>query len=70
MKSISGIEKAKKVAGVQQISIVHGVGEEVTEIDSSASRIGFVIAQDENSEKAIRDCYDALDKITILIRQV
>lgn len=70
VKSISGIEKAKKVAGVQQISIVHGVGEEVTEIDSSASRIGFVIAQDENSEKAIRDCYDALDKITILIRQV
>lgn len=50
---------------MKQISIVHGVGEEVTEIDSSGARMGFVIAQDENAEKAIADCCEALDKIKI-----
>ena len=27
--------------------------------------MGFVIAQDENAEKAVADCYEALDKIKI-----
>ena len=70
VKSIEGIEKAEKVSGVKQISIVHGVGEEVTEIDSSGARMGFVIAQDENAENAVADCYEALEKIKVLIRYV
>lgn len=67
VKSIEGLDKAEKISGVQRISIVHGVGEKVTEIDSSGARMGFVIAQDENAEKAIADCYEALDKIKITI---
>ena len=65
VKSIEGIEEAGKVTGIQQISIVHGVGEEVTEIDSSGARMGFVIAQDENADKAVANCYEALGKINI-----
>ncbi len=65
VRSIEGIEDAKKIYGVQQISIVHGVGETVTEIDSSGARMGFVIAQDENAGAAIEDCMNALDKIRI-----
>ena len=65
VKSIEGIEEAEKVPGVKQISIVHGVGEEVTEVTSSGARMGFVIAQDENAEKAVADCYEALGKINI-----
>lgn len=68
VKGIEGIEEAKKIIGVQQISVVHGVGEEVTEINSSASRMGFVIAQDENGERAIADCINALKKIQVLIQ--
>ncbi|EET58751.1 ATP-grasp domain protein [Marvinbryantia formatexigens DSM 14469] len=67
VKSIEGIEEAEKVSGIQQISVVHDVGEEVTDVISSGSRMGFVIAQDENAEIAIKDCYDALDKIKVVI---
>lgn len=68
VKGIEGIEEAKKIIGVQQISVVHGVGEEVTEINSSASRMGFVITQDENGERAIADCINALKKIQVMIQ--
>ena len=67
VKSIDGVEEAEKTNGIQQISIVHDVGEEITEVTSSGARMGFVIAQDENAEKAIADCYEALDKIKIII---
>ena len=67
VKSIHGEDEAGNVPGVKQISIVHGVGEEVTEIDSSGARIGFVIAKDENAERAVADCYKALDKIKVEI---
>lgn len=67
VKSIDGVEEAEKVSSVKQISIVHDVGEKVTEIDSSGARMGFVIAQDENAEKAVADCYEALDKIKVVI---
>ena len=59
IKFIDGIEEAKKVPGVKQISIVHGVGESITEVTSSGSRIGFVIAQDMDANKAINDCCDS-----------
>lgn len=68
VKNIEGIEEAKKLSGIQQISIVHAIGEEVTEVTSSGARIGFVIAQDKNSEKAIQDCYLALNAIKIDIK--
>lgn len=67
IKSIDGIEEAKKVPGVKQISIVHGVGENTTEVTSSGSRIGFVIAQDTDANKAINDCCDSLKIIDIKI---
>jgi biotin carboxylase len=69
VKSIHGIEEAEKVDGVQQISIVHGVGEEVTEINSSGSRMGFVIAQDDDAESAVSDCINALKQIKTVIEE-
>ena len=63
--AIDGIDDARKVKGVKQISIVHGVGEKVTEIDSSGSRMGFVISQEENAERAIESCESALEMIKI-----
>lgn len=68
IKSIEGIEQAEKVRGIQQISIIHGVGEKVTEINSSGARMGFVIAQDKNAVTAIADCENALQKIEVEIR--
>lgn len=64
IESIQGIDKAKRIPGIQQISIVHGAGERITEIESSGSRMGFVIAQSSNAESAIKICTDALALIT------
>ena len=53
VKSISGIEDAKSIPGIVQVSIVHGVGEYVDEIRSSVDRVGFIIAQAESADYAI-----------------
>ena len=69
IKSIDGIEKAKKVSGVKQISIVHGVGENVTEVTSSGSRIGFVITQGTNVIEAKTICNKVLFMINVKIEE-
>lgn len=69
IKSIDGIEEAKEIPGVKQISIVHGVGENVTEVSSSGSRIGFVIAQGLNENDAIKLCENTLKRISIKIEE-
>lgn len=66
---INGIEDAKKVNGIKQISIVHDIGERISEIESSSSRLGFVIAQDNDALTAIEECELAIEKIRIEIRQ-
>lgn len=68
IEGIEGVDKAEEIDGVQQISIVRGVGEEVTEINSSEARMGFVIAQDVDADAAIKDCLAALTKINVIIR--
>lgn len=69
IKAIDGIEEAKKIPGIKQISVVHGVGENITEVTSSGSRIGFVIAQGLNENDAIKFCEDALKIINIKIEE-
>jgi biotin carboxylase len=67
VQEISGIEKAEKMPGVRQVSIVHGVGEQVGIINSSAARMGFVIAQGDDRQNAIDLCQKAMDTIQITI---
>lgn len=45
IESIEGVEDAKSIHGVKQITFTKEVGEESTPIESSNDRIGFVIAQ-------------------------
>ncbi|WAW14158.1 ATP-grasp domain-containing protein [Peptostreptococcus equinus] len=67
IKNIEGIETAKNIAGIKQINLVYNIGEEITEINSSSSRMGFVISQNENIDMAINNCIEAIDKIKITI---
>ena len=67
VKAIKGIEEAKTIPGVVQVSIVHGVGEQVGEIKSSVDRAGFVIAQAENAVDAIIESEMATKKIQFII---
>lgn len=68
VKEINGIEEARELPGIRQVSIVHGVGENVGEIKSSVDRVGFVIAQADNAILAIADCVQALEKVKVDIR--
>ena len=65
IKSISGIEEAEKIKGIKQISIVHGIGQIVTDITDSGSRIGFVISQGKDAYDAAQRCEHALSMIKI-----
>lgn len=67
VESIKGIVTAETMPGVRQISIVHGIGEQVTEITDSGSRMGFVIAQGENADDAEEKCEKALNEIKVEI---
>ena len=67
IKSIAGVEEATSIEGVQQISLVHTVGHIVSEIKSSADRIGFVIAQCDAPIEAGNKCNEAIEKITITV---
>lgn len=63
--SIDGIGAAEKIKGVQQVSVVHGIGEQISDVIDSASRMGFVIAQDDTALNAIEDCEKSLSEIKI-----
>ncbi len=65
--SISGIEAAEAMEGIRQVSIVHGVGETVGEINSSAARMGFVVGQSTGAKEAVALCEEAIDAIKIVI---
>ena len=66
IEEINGIDKAKSLEGVCQVSIVHNVGENVSEIKSSADRVGFVVAQGNSSIDAVNKCNKAVGVINIL----
>lgn len=69
IKRIEGVEEAKKIPGVQDITIVHHVGEKIGEIGSSTDRVGFVIAQDDTAAGAVMTCKKAMDRVHIIIEK-
>ena len=68
ISGIHGTKEAEQMEGIQQVSIVHGVGEKITDIDSSGARLGFVIAQADTATNAVSICQAASEKITIDIQ--
>ena len=67
IKSIDGIDEAKKVQGVRDVIMTKVVGEPSTAIQCSNDRIGSVISQAETAEIAVRACEEALAKIKIIV---
>ena len=65
IRKIEGIDDALNMPGVKCIQIVHGLGESITDIVDSGSRMGFVIAQGENAYEAEENCNRALNMIKI-----
>lgn len=67
--AVEGTEEAKQVDGIQQVTIVHGVGEIARPLRNSADRLAFVIAQADNSETAIKQCDIALAKLKFITKK-
>lgn len=67
IKAIEGVEEAEKIPGVKQITFTKGIGEESTPIECSNDRIGFVIAQGESAENAVKACEKAMEIINVVI---
>lgn len=70
VKSIDGVEKALAIDGVKEISFVKNIGDIVGDIGSSTDRAGFVIAQADSAEDAIRLCERGLGKVKIICSDV
>ena len=69
IKSIKGIEEAKLIPGIKEVSFIKHIGEAVENIDNSINRIGYVIAQGESADEAEKICDKALSVIKIEIEQ-
>lgn len=67
LKGVCGIEDAKKIPGVQEITIVKELGTKISEIGSSVDRVGFVIAQADSADQAISVCNTAIDRVSFLV---
>lgn len=70
VKKIEGLDTARKMPGVKEINIVYGLGESITEIKDSASRMGFVISQASNAEEAVNICTKTMSDINIFIEEL
>ena len=65
---IRGIPEAETLPGVKQISFVHGVGEKISDITDSGSRMGFVITQGIDPFDAEKKALCCMEKIRIQIK--
>lgn len=68
VKDIIGVEEAKAVQQVIQVTIVHGVGKQVNPIKCSGDRVGFVIAEGTSAFTAIKACEEAKNKIRFVFQ--
>lgn len=67
IKAIDGVEEAKAICGVKEISFVKGIGDTAGDIGSSTDRIGFVIAQADSAKEAVEICEKAINTIKITV---
>lgn len=65
IESIEGIDDAKKIPGVIEVTMLKEVGSECHYFKNGSDRIGYVIAQGENTAEAIAICEKAIDIIKI-----
>jgi biotin carboxylase len=67
IKSISGIDNARSIPGVEQITFTKEVGDISVPIQCSNDRIGFVISQSDDANSAVQICELAERSIKIEI---
>lgn len=68
IRNITGLDEAAEIEGVRQITMTKKVGDPVGTVGSSVDRVGYVIAQAENAEKAVSVCEKAIEMVDIAVR--
>ena len=66
IKAIDGIEEAKQIPGVIEVTLTKSVGDTIDDIHSSTDRVGYIIAQNLNINSTIEVCNRAVSKITLI----
>lgn len=69
LRAIEGVEEARQIPGVQEITFVKVIGDTIGEISSSNDRPGFVIAQADTAEEAVRICERVLSLVRLSVEQ-
>lgn len=67
IESVDGLEKAREIPGVIRAVMDKKVGEKVTVIRNSLDRAGYVIAQADTPENAVKICEEAMSLIKIKV---
>lgn len=67
---IYGTEEAEKTAGVHRIEFFRQTGDTAVEVHNSLDRVGCVIAQGDDKEKAAEICEAAMNKIKVVVENV
>jgi len=67
IKSINGIDEAQSIEGVNEVTILKEIGDEVHYFKNGSDRIGYVIASANSTAEAIHVCEEALSKIKITV---
>jgi len=67
LRAIEGVEEARRIPGVQEITFVKAPGDRVSLIGSSTDRIGFVIAQADTAQEAVAVCEKAMAAVRIVM---
>ncbi len=65
INDIKGVEEARNVEGIREVSLTKGVGDKLEGIKSSTDRVGFVIAQGSSADNAADISEQAITKISV-----
>lgn len=63
--SVEGLDEARNVPGVFEVTMLKNVGDECHYFKNGADRVGYVIAQGKDTAEAIAICEEAMKKINI-----
>lgn len=65
IESVEGLDEARNVPGVFEVTMLKNVGDECHYFKNGADRVGYVIAQGKDTAEAIAICEEAMKKINI-----
>jgi len=69
LKNIKGIDQAREIPGIKEVTITKQIGEEVGNIKNSGDRLGYIIVQASSYQEAEEISFNALNKIIVEVEK-